>query len=123
MSVKTILVIDDNDGDQFLMSHNIEEFDESIHVECAFDGKEALQKITDMSPKPDLIILDINMPGMDGFEFLDHYTKHPHNNASVVMMSSSEAQQDKERSLQFDCVKAYYTKPISAEDISVIVKL
>ena len=66
-------IIDDSEADQFLSKHAIESYDQNIAVHQAYDGSEAMDLIDKALKKPDIIFLDINMPGMTGFEFLDAF--------------------------------------------------
>lgn len=63
---KKILVVDDEESIHLLYKEELEE--EGYEVDTAIDGEEALKKFDKL--KPDLVILDINMPGMDGIEVL-----------------------------------------------------
>lgn len=64
---------------------------------------------------PDLIFLDINMPQMNGWEFLD---KMPANNqASVVMLTSSTSQQDAQKAQKYPQVSDYFIKPLSMDNL------
>ena len=64
--MKTILVVDDEESIRFLYREELE--DEGYRVILAADGEEALRKL--QREKPDLITLDIRMPGLDGIEVL-----------------------------------------------------
>ena len=67
-NIKTILVVDDEESVRFLYREELEE--EGYRVITAEDGEEALRKVK--TDRPDLITLDIRMPGMDGIEVLHH---------------------------------------------------
>ena len=74
--LKCILLIDDSGGDNRLHKMLIEEMQITDHVQIAEDRKEALDYIKDeKNILPDLVFLDINMPGMNGWEFLSEYKK------------------------------------------------
>ncbi len=66
MGTRTILVVDDEESIRFLYREELE--DEGYRVITAADGEEAMRKVR--KDKPDLITLDIRMPGMDGIEVL-----------------------------------------------------
>ena len=70
---------------------------------------------------PDIIFLDINMPGMNGWEFLDEYASLPlKKNIPIYMVSSSINAEDKTRALSFNSIKEYITKPITLAELKEI---
>lgn len=87
-----------------------------ISPEIALNGKLALSKVAGKSP--DLIFLDINMPVMNGFDFLAEVQKEklcP--NTKIVMLSSSINPHDKEKSASFPHVVDYIEKPLTSEKV------
>jgi len=123
------MVVDDNEADQFLAKYAIEEYRReaglsSLEILTAFDGEEALAILEELPPEeqPDIIFLDINMPRMDGFGFLEAYSKleEPHCRV-VVMVTSSDAEEDRSRTREYSMVQKYLGKPLSMEDIKGIV--
>ncbi len=116
MIIKRILVVDDSEADQFLSKYMIESVCKEIDVLQAYNGKEALNLIDELDQKPDLIFFDINMPIMNGLEFLDIYTKSDQP-CSVVMLTSSDDQNDRDRCMAYGCVQDYILKPLDREYI------
>lgn len=116
MKVSSVMVVDDSEGDQLLTKMVIEEFDPSIEVLQAYDGKEALDILVALSSPPEIIFLDINMPGMNGREFLEEYNKLNQStlksSAVVLMLSSSNQEEGERKSLQYSFVKKYTEKPV-----------
>lgn len=93
---KTVLLIDDNFVDLKINSKIIELsnlFDEIITCQSGEEGLEYLSKVLNNNGKlPELILLDIQMPDMDGFEFLELYRKLPKklaDNCLIAMLSST----------------------------------
>lgn len=123
MRLRKIFIIDDSEVDQFLSKIVIEEFDASIEIVEAADGREALIMLEKMDEQPDVILLDINMPVMDGHEFLKEYSAAGYESAVVVMLTSSEQEQDKAGSQAYQCVKKYLSKPLESSDLEAITKL
>ena len=122
--MKRILLIEDNEGDQFLGKFAIETVHPDIELYIASDGKEAIEILESMPADPDLIFLDINMPRMNGHEFLKVFTKdNTRTIPVVVMLTSSDQKQDKEQAFEYKCVKDYLLKPISEDDVIAIEKL
>jgi len=122
MKIHSILVVDDDENDQFICEYTIRKFDPSIRVIKAFDGSEALDILR--RETPDAIILDINMPVMNGFEFLDRYAEEFEVHAPVVaMLTSSHLGKDRERAMQYAFVKSYFEKPLQADHLRVMTEL
>jgi len=76
--LKTVLLVDDDDTTNFLNRFFLNQLDSNIKVLVAKNGREALDLITSKAEAitPCLIVLDTNMPVMDGWEFLKSYGKH-----------------------------------------------
>lgn len=109
----SIMIIDDSEADQFLANHIIEEFDPKIEVLQAYDGQEALDILKDLQKQPDVIFLDINMPRMNGHDFLKEYDKRSDPSIVIIMLTSSDQVADKEKSKAHRSVVDYFTKPLS----------
>ncbi len=113
MVASHVLVVDDNEADQFLCQHFIESYDTSIIVNRAFGVQEALSFIEQCVNKIDVIFLDINMPGMDGYDFLEAYDRvNDSNSTDIIMLSGSIRNEDYERCLCYQQVKKILVKPI-----------
>jgi CheY-like chemotaxis protein len=123
MSLERVLVVDDDDDCQFLSSKILKKVLGDIEVIEAYDGVEAIELLNDNDRQPDVILLDINMPRMDGFKFLEQYSvTNPSIPPVVVMLTSSDQQSDKEKTLAYDCVFDYFIKPINKENINRLVE-
>lgn len=124
--LRSILLVDDDPIANFLNELLIEEMEITKKLTIAKDGKEALEKIADctfLKSFPDLILLDINMPGMSGFEFLEEFNKmNPEEKKliKIVMLTSSMATQDLEKAKEFK-VNGYIPKPLKHESIERII--
>lgn len=118
---RSILVIDDSEADQFIMKTLIHKYDSTVDVVKALNGQEALQRLQTLKTHPDLILLDINMPGMNGHEFLKEYEKTYGKKSIVVMLTSSEQDQDKVKAHSHKSVKCYMVKPLSEKELGKII--
>lgn len=124
MTLRSILIIDDSEFDRYILKRQIKEAGISGHVFEAEDGKSAADFLDDYQRKceeypgklpPCVIFLDINMPRMNGFEFLDYYrdllARNEALRSTVIMMfSSSEIDEEKRKAFAYDFVKGYITK-------------
>ena len=75
--------------------------------------------------QPDLIFLDINMPGMNGWEFLEEYNrlnKKLHGQVIIIMLTTSDNPDDAERSKTWNFISDYITKPLTHEIMNNIIK-
>lgn len=119
----TVMIVDDSDADQYLAKHVIEEFDPKAEVLQAYDGREALDILGQLPNQPDAIFLDINMPRMNGHEFLAEYETWEEQSVVVIMLTSSDQSLDKEKSQAYQSVIEYFTKPVTVSDLEKIPQL
>lgn len=120
MNYKNVLLIDDSDVDRYLLRRQVKKIKLAEFIHEAEHGKQALGVLEGMaefseSSDAPLILVDINMPVMNGFEFLEAFAKLRNNggalkNARVVMISSSDISDDKVRAASHDFVIGYITK-------------
>jgi CheY-like chemotaxis protein len=117
MTFRRILVVDDNDDDLFFAQIILTSSHVASHITLKETGQIALDYLaTAPGQEVDVILLDINMPEMSGFEFLDLYQPLYDKglvNAAVVMHSSSSAPADQSKASTYGCVRGYLVKPIS----------
>ncbi len=106
----TILIVDDEPRIRDLVRMNLEL--EHYHVEEADNGLEALEKLRDILP--DLVILDVSMPEMDGFETLHHIREV--STAPVIMLTVRQSEADKIRGLDLGA-DDYLAKPFSPPEL------
>ncbi len=124
---KRIWVIDDDVIYQVIINKLIEKshlFSESTTYK---NGKEAIDSLNEIAENtalvPDIILLDINMPIMDGWEFMEEMKQiKPKIDKKIktYIVSSSIALEDKRKSKQFSDIFDYISKPITVEDIKKI---
>jgi CheY-like chemotaxis protein len=125
MSLKKILLVEDSPDDQYIGETMLRRTLGDVEVVFAFDGLEALEILGKEDYRPDVILLDINMPRMNGLEFLKAYggESDPLIPPVVVMLTSSEQASDKSESLSYNCVKQYIVKPMKKEDIEKLSEM
>jgi|3_EtaG_2_1085321.scaffolds.fasta_scaffold10441_3 CheY-like chemotaxis protein len=120
------LIIDDDEISIMLTTHMIKNMPFAKEVNTFSDGIYAFKHLqeTYSTDAQYIIILDINMPLMDGWEFLNKIKRLvSHNNTKVFMLSSSTDQQDIEKAKNTELVKGFFSKPIQKEHIEEIWKL
>ena len=118
-----ILLIDDDEPTNFLNKMTLEQAGCTRQVRIARGGQEALDYLQycggDRSveyPRPDLIFLDINMPAMDGWEFLEHYRVLPAERKAdiiLIMLTTSVNPDDEIRTRAIPDVAGFENKPLN----------
>jgi chemotaxis family two-component system response regulator Rcp1 len=117
-----ILMVEDNPMDALLTAEILSETEDvDYQVDTVSDGAEALAYLHKRNgyedvPQPDLIILDLNLPRMHGFDFLAEIKREPGlKKIPVCILTTSEAEEDveKARELHADC---YLVKPLDIEE-------
>ena len=124
---RTVMLIDDNEIDNLINQKMIEAAAITENIYTHTGAKSAIEFLRNMERMdvaekvlPDIIFLDIDMPLMDGFQFLDEFEKLGANTkkkCKIVMLTSSINPQDFNRSKKYNNVKLYLNKPLSHESI------
>lgn len=118
--LKTILLVDDYEADNFIHQLVIDRYGCAETVDSVENGKQAMDYLTacveEGRPLPDMIFLDINMPIMDGWEFLDAATAAGMLSEKcivVAMLTTSRNPDDTQRAEQLGVAKTYVNKPLT----------
>jgi CheY-like chemotaxis protein len=124
--LKQIVIIDDHDSDLLYGRIIVERANVAESVLSFGDARDALVHLQTASGREvGLVLLDINMPGMDGFEFLAAFEPLRESGAVrawVAMLTSSPDPRDRERAQAFRSVTDYLVKPISIERMRALAQ-
>jgi two-component system, chemotaxis family, response regulator Rcp1 len=129
MMVKTsqILLVEDNPGDVWLVKNAIQSADSHVAISVAVDGREALDFLRRensfaSSPRPDIIVLDLNLPRVNGREVLREIKEDPVlRTIPVVVLTSSSAEEDIVKAYELNA-NCYVTKPLELNKYQEVVR-
>lgn len=138
MTQISALLIDDSETDRYIARRVLSRSDAIRNVEERSDGSKVLElfkkpaefeKLCGPRPPPTLVFIDINMPGMSGFELLESMqelgnsgTLDASSSCIVIMLTSSSFSGDREKALNFDFVADYVEKPLNRDKLQTIVE-
>ena len=124
-----VLLIDDDESTNFLHEVIIGQAGITEKVLAVQSGKAALEYLTSKEngkhPQPDLIFLDINMPGMNGWEFMDEYKKLSEEQQGkfvVVMLTTSLHPEDEAKARTMSEIHDFRNKPLTVEMLQEIME-
>jgi CheY-like chemotaxis protein len=123
--IKKLMMIDDDPIYRFGSEHLIRSFSSEIELLTFNNGLDAIEFLSDMSSgeMPDLILLDLNMPVMDGWEVLEQLRQTTCiDRTSIFICSSSIDPSDIERAKQHCLVTDYLVKPLRKEILEKIIR-
>lgn len=119
MPLKTALIVDDSGVTRDFVRSSLEEID-GIDVVEAFSGFEALKALPHQSF--DIILVDINMPDINGLELLNFIkTNDRYSTIPVIIISTESSQEDRKKGMSLGAV-GYLTKPFNPEDLQDLVR-
>ncbi len=124
-----ILLIDDDEPTHYIHERIIEEVGCTEKIVALQSGRQALEylksKTDGQYPQPDLIFLDINMPAMTGWGFLENYReldKDQQGRVIIVMLTTSLHPDDEQKAQSISEVNRYFIKPLSPEMLQEILE-
>lgn len=125
---RQFLLIDDDEMFNFLHQAIIKQIDSSVDVgifQMSTNGLTEIQrKIRNLEILPEVMMIDIRMPEMDGFELmeeLEKLPKDPFKNTKIYFVTSSIDDRDRQRAATYSLLSGYLEKPISFEKIKEIL--
>jgi two-component system, chemotaxis family, response regulator Rcp1 len=122
-----VLLVEDSPGDVRLTQEAFREANPSVHLHVAADGMEAMAFLQKQgthvnAPRPDLILLDLNLPKMDGREVLAHIKDNDSLKLiPTVILTTSDAEADIVKSYQLRA-NCYLTKPVQLDAFESLIK-
>ncbi len=127
-TIKRALIIDDDEINNFICIKNMKDTGFAEYASYCLRGQEGLDELNDALENrkddlPDVIFLDINMPMMNAWEFLEQYKLiQPRFEKAVKLfvLSSSVYRKDIEKSSEYELVSDYIIKPLSKESLKQI---
>lgn len=124
--LKCIMLVDDNKVDNFFHHRVIKKFNSDIEVISMESGQDALDYLTGgPSVFPDIIFLDINMPGMNGWEFIEHYNgldSGSQHSIIVVMLTTSVNPDEKLFAINNETISELRTKPLTLAILEEVIE-
>jgi two-component system, OmpR family, alkaline phosphatase synthesis response regulator PhoP len=117
MSYK-ILIVEDDQNLSHLLKYNLEQ--ENFNCDCIFNGSKVLKYLKDN--KPDIILMDIMLPDLDGFEVSKQIKKDPElQNTPIIILSAKNLENDKTKGFEIGA-DDYVTKPFSPKELILRIK-
>lgn len=127
MRKKTIWVVDDDNIYQIIVNKIIQKSEMFSAISSFKNGKDAINAVSNslnnIESFPDIILLDINMPIMDGWEFMEELqVLKPSINKQIIVyiVSSSIAVEDKNKAKSYPDILGYLSKPVNINDLILI---
>jgi len=124
--IELACVIEDNPVNVFWMETVMEDANFCDDLLIYNNGKEAIEALKPMISSgvklPDIIFLDLNMPIMDGWEFLDEFTKIPiEQEVTIYIVTSSIDPADRKKASQYERVSNFIVKPVEVDQLQEIL--
>ena len=123
-----VLIVDDDEINNFIAAKLIKKVNELSSVQTSLNGLEGINYIKSLldnqEKMPDVIFLDINMPIMNGWEFLDEYEKIKslvQKETRIYMLSSSVYNDDIKKAETYTSVKKFISKPLTLEKLENLI--
>ena len=125
--MKSVLLIDDSEPDNFLHNYLLEKSGKFGEIKSVLNVDQAIklliEKEDNVKSMPDIILLDINMPRMNGWEFLDFASNTPKfslENSDIYMLTTSLNPDDKLKAIEHYKLAGFFNKPLTEDQITVL---
>ena len=125
--LKEVLLVEDSPGDVRLTPEAFRDFDQTVRLHVAIDGVDAMAFLRHEgayanAPRPDFILLDLNLPKMDGREVLASIKKDESlKTIPTIILTTSDAEVDIAKSYQLQA-NCYLNKPVQLDEFEAVVK-
>lgn len=121
-------IIDDDEIIIYLTDKILKKVEFCERVEKFTDAQDALEKLrtalTSGKDIPDVILFDLNMPNMSGWEFIEEFVKLPmKKEIPAFVFTSSIDPADRERSYRYKAIKDFITKPLTVQKLDKILRI
>ncbi|MDO6472124.1 two-component system response regulator [Maribacter sp. 1_MG-2023] len=128
--LNTILLVDDDDASNFLHSIFINKLDMDVNINSALNGQEAIDFILGKGQEklelPCMVMLDLRMPVMDGWQFMGAYEelvpKKLKEQITIVLVTISDNKEDKEHAIANQYIADFAQKPLSDETFKALIQ-
>ena len=118
MAIQKVLVVDDSKTELMFMTDLLQK--NGFAVKTAEDAEDAFRKLAE--DKPDLILMDVVMPGQNGFQLTRAITRDPlYANIPIIMCTSKDQETDRVWGMR-QGARDYITKPVNVEDLLAKIK-
>ena len=128
MKIKRILLVDDDEISNFINERKLRNSSISEQLDVCISGIRAMQLLKEIldsgQPAPEVILLDINMPIMDGFGFLEEFVALPSEiiaSVRIAMLTSSLEKEGIRRSYEYKNVVDFINKPLTTDKIKLLL--
>lgn len=123
-----LLVIDDDDINIFIIKKIVAKTGYNVEMVSKNNGQLAIDYLAEVKDAPEkfphLMLIDINMPILNGWEFLEAYDQlSPELKSDMYMLSSSVYENDIEKAKTYKTIKGFISKPLSIERLTELLKL
>jgi CheY-like chemotaxis protein len=128
--LNTILLVDDDEASNFLHSIFINKLDLDVNINSALNGQEAIEFILGKGQEelelPCMVMLDLRMPIMDGWQFMKAYEEHVpkklKEQITIVLVTISDNKEDKERAIANEYIADFAQKPLSDTTFKALIQ-